>query len=203
DSWRVKPNLTVSYGLRHSFFRQPTDALGLLENFDPSRWDPAKAPCITSTGAPDVTKSPAGVLTSACNPNFDPLNGYIFVHPPAGVNGHKSPYGDKVGKEFNLAIAPRLGIAWDPWGDGKTSVRAGFGLFFDSGLIYGNAENDIFTGIGFQNPLSFSNVTFANPTGGAPVPATGIPGAATALQSRIDPNYVSPYSQQWSLDIQR
>ena len=203
DSWRVKPNLTVSYGLRHSFFRQPTDALGLLENFDPSRWDPAKAPCITSTGAPDVTKSPTGVLTSACNPNFDPLNGYIFAHPPAGFESHKSQFGDKIAPEFNRAIAPRLGVAWDPWSNGKTSIRAGLGVFFDSGTIFGNAENNVFNGIGFQNAVSFPNVTFQNPTGGAPIPSTGIGSGASRAQSRIDINYQAPYTQQWSLDVQR
>jgi hypothetical protein len=203
DSWRVRPNLTVSYGFRHSFFRQPTDANGFLMNFDPKFYDPAKAPCILSTGATDVTKSPAGVLSSACNPNFDPLNGYIYSKPPVGFESHKSPYGDKVSQDNNMAIAPRIGIAWDPWGDGKTSIRTGFGLFYDSGLIYGNAENNIFQGIGIQNALTFTNVTTADPTGGAPIPSTGIPGSASRLQSRIDPNYKVPYTQQWSLDIQR
>lgn len=201
DSWRVRPNLTISYGFRHSFFRQPTDGLGLLENFDPRAYDPAKAPCILASGATDVTKSPTGQLVSACNPNFDPLNGYVFANPPTG--GTKSPYGNKVARENNMAIAPRIGIAWDPTGSGKTSIRAGFGLFYDSGIIFGNAENDVFNGIGFQNPLTFTNVTYENPTGGAPVPSTGIPGAATQLQSRVDPNYNPPYTQQWSLDIQR
>lgn len=204
DSWRAKPNLTVSYGFRHSLFRQPTDGLGMLENFDPRFYDPAKAPCILANGATDVKKSSTGVLTSTCNPNFDPLNGYIFAKPPAGaMPGHQSPYGSKVARENNTAIAPRIGIAWDPWKDGKTSIRAGFGLFYDSGVIFGNAENDVFNGIGFQNPLTFTNVTFADPTGGAPIPATGIPGAATRPQSRVDPNYTPPYTQQWSLDIQR
>jgi hypothetical protein len=204
DAWRMKKNLTISYGFRHSLFRQPTDALGLLGNFDPSTYDPKKAPCITATGANDVTKNNAtGVFTSACNPNYDPLNGYVFAHPPTGVVGHQSPYGEKLGNEYNLAIAPRVGIAWDPWGDGKTSVRTGFGMFYDSATIYGNAENDIFLGSGFQNALSFSNVTTANVTGGAAVPANGIPQAITQAQSRIDPNYHPSYTQQWSLDIQR
>jgi hypothetical protein len=202
DSWRVKPNLTITYGMRHSIFREPYDGKGMLENFDPRFYDPSKAPCILSSGATDVTKSPTGTITSACNPNFNPLNGYIFAHPPAG--GTQSPYGDKVSAENYGTFAPRFGFAWDPFKNGKTSIRGGFGLFFDSGMTFGNAENDIFTGIGFQNQLDFStNVTFANPTGGAPVPSTGIAGAATALQSRIDPSGTHPYTQQWSLDVQR
>ena len=87
DAWRIKPNLTISYGFRHSFFRQPFSGNGILENFDPATYDPAKAPCIKSSGAIDVSKSPKGTLASACNPNYDPLNGYVFVagQAPAGV----------------------------------------------------------------------------------------------------------------------
>jgi hypothetical protein len=203
DAWRVKSNLTISYGFRHSLFRQPTDALGLLENFDPASYDPAKAPCIDSSGASDASRNASGQVVSTCNPNYDPLNGYIFAKPPAGFESHKSRFGSKVAPENNLAIAPRIGIAWDPRGDGKMSIRTGYGVFFDSGAIFGNAENNVFNGIGFQNNISFTNVTIQNLTGGRVVPPTGLSGSVTRPQSRIDINYKPPYTQQWSLDLQR
>ena len=50
------------------------------------------------------------------------------------------PGASRVPKEPNLSFAPQLGIAWDPFKDGKTSIRAGGGLFYDNFLV----ENLIF-----------------------------------------------------------
>jgi len=99
----------------------------------------------------------------------------------------------------NLNFAPRVGVAWDPFGDGKTSVRAGFGVFFDSLWtdFYANAAN--------RNPPFYtlggnkSGVTPAFPN------AAAIVGPGFAL-GRLDglvypPN--NPYSLQYNLSIQR
>ena len=206
DTWRIRKNVTVTYGIRHSFFRQPTDASGAngtsrLVNFDPALYDPAKAPCITASGAMDVSLVNGVPSSSACNPSYNALNGLIFANPPTfnGFVGTKSPFGSKVGKEFNRAVAPRLGIAWDPKGDGRTSVRAGYGMYFDNGLEFGNPELNVGLSQGFLTNLNINRSTFSNPTGATTTVAATTP---FTIQSRMPVDYKSPYSQQWSLDVQ-
>jgi hypothetical protein len=177
DIFRIRPNLTLSYGLRWSIFRQPTDGNGHATTFDASTFDPSAAPEI------DIN---TGDLIAGTETPY--LNGIII----GGVN---SPYGDAVAQQNNRCFAPRVGFAWDPFSTGKTSVRGGYGIFYESVRTAIREQ-------GFNPPFSeFRSYLLPNmthPTGGIELPnltPQGIGGP--------DPNWRAPYIQQWSLDVQR
>ncbi len=181
DSWKVHPNLSLDFGLRHSLFRQPHDNNKLLTTFDPSEYDPASAPVVSAT---------TGLITSAAG-TFDPLNGIII----AGAAGAK--YGTKAAREDNLNFAPRLGFAWDPFGKGKTAVRGGYGISYDSGLV-GILEQNIFINPPFTQSVSISSTRFENPAVASPT----LSASPTVLRA-TSPDMKIPYSQSWSLDWQQ
>jgi len=197
DNWKVTPRLTLNMGIRYSYFAQPTDSNGLLSNFLPSTYVAANAPTISSTGnvcTVTCVVSP-GLGSGQPNPSYDPLNGMAYVNAAVG---HASPYGNKVGQADTKNFGPRAGLAFDVFGDGKTSFRMGYGLAFDA-TLFGNYEINAFN----NPPLSQASYTYTsldNPASGSGVAAavTGLP----AIYSESE-HFHSPYAQQYSVDIQQ
>jgi outer membrane receptor protein involved in Fe transport len=178
DDWRVRTNLTLNIGVRYSNFRQPIDGNHQLTNFDPATYNPAQAAQLTAAG-----------LLAPGTPN-PYLNGIIIA-------GQNSPFGSKVSSQDNGNFAPRFGFAWDPFKTGKTAVRGGYGIFYDS-TLYGIFEQNIFANPPFVNSATILNTTLDNPAGGT----------ATVNNSPKNPwstpvKFQTPYNQQWNLEVQR
>jgi hypothetical protein len=152
----------------------------MLTTFDPKLYDPAKAPVVSPT---------TGLITSCVSP-CDPLNGL-------SINGQTSPHGNKVAGDANMSFAPRIGFAWDPWGNGKTAIRGGYGIAYDSTLV-GILEQDIFANPPFLQSVTISNTRLENATAAAPsISANPITLRGSPYQSAI------PYVQSYSLDVQQ
>ena len=180
DDFKVTPRLTIFMGVRWSFFGQPSDSHGILDNFDPGLYVAANAPKIDSTTGNIIPGT-------GTNPS---TNGII-------VGGKTSPFGDKIAPNKYDNFAPRISLAWDPTGSGKTAIRAGYGVFYDS-TLFGGYEQNTFANPPFVQSVSISNASFSNVAGGT----VGVSAAPLVLHATQLPANV-PYSQQWSFDIQR
>ncbi len=136
--------------------------------------------------APQINQA-TGLLVSGTG---TALNGVI-------IGGSNSRFGDAVAPHDTLDFAPRVGIAWDPFKTGRTSIRAGFGVFFDAPAV-NSLEQFQFSNPPFVQNITISGTTLSNPGSVAPNLSLFPPflgGPAT--------NWRQPYTEQWSLDIQR
>jgi hypothetical protein len=218
DEWRVTPRLTLSLGVRYSIFRQPYDANGYLTTFDPRYFNPAIA-FTMDTAAGSAGNRILPVLPPGSNYCLNPanaaqcLNGIIpttsaikkcaalFATGQTSTacwpDGTKAPFGNKVANEDMGDVAPRIAFAWDPWGDGKTSVRAGAGFFYDTPLV-GIIEQNVFANPPFSYTPSISNTNFDNP--GTGVVSTSA--APISLSGRMQGPWRSPRTYQYNLSVQ-
>jgi hypothetical protein len=184
DSIKVRPNFTLNLGLRYSLFTAEYDSNGVLANFSNNLYSSANAP----TFNPDGSLSPT---------NYNFLNGiYVASNAviPSDLQGQvtKSPYGEKIYDPSKANFAPRLGFAWDLGGQHKTSVRGGYGIYYDRWAPYvlwmKNTPPFNYTSNIYYTPVS-------DPGGGtSAIYPLGI--------STIDPKFRVPYSQQWTLGVQ-
>ena len=171
DDWRARPNLTFNVGLRYEATTKPTDA-NTVPGYTVNGYSVASAGFQEIISLSNCASSP-----TACGP--------VGVNSPLLQN--------PTTKDFE----PRLGVEWDPFKDGKTSVRAGFGMF------------DV-----LPLPYEFGLNTAAT----APFQIIGADAGAT-LGSGIDPNVnfneqkirnrfidaypKRPYVMNWNANVQR
>ncbi|MDP9052330.1 MAG: TonB-dependent receptor [Acidobacteriota bacterium] len=194
DDWRILPRLTLNLGVRYDWQQAPTDPQTMQTNFTPGAQSHAFG-TVNIVGKTGPQLAPVGLLFPG--------------DPGVPVGGVFTPKNH---------VSPRLGFAYDPFGNGKTVFHGGAGLFF--GGISGNewefpsnfapyaVRNSYTKVVSLTHPYTGDPTEF--PTGTNPYPgltfnranntATFLPlNAITAF----DPNYRWPYSIQVNFGFQQ
>jgi hypothetical protein len=182
DTWRITPRLTLNYGLRWEPYFGTVIQHGWVSHFDMDAF-------VKNQRSTVYPNAPAGTFFPG-DPSFDT---------------GKRPMKPKLNN-----WAPRLGLVWDPRGNGRMTVRASWGMFYDlpSTLFYYGYSNE---------PPWGQAVTINNPVGGFEDPWQGYPGG-NRFPVTFDKNasfptggayvtvplkYNPPYLNQWNLTVEK
>jgi Carboxypeptidase regulatory-like domain len=190
DNWHITPRLTLNLGVRYDALPHVYEKNNLVSNFVPSAFNYASA---------QVPNASTGDLNPG-GPGFSTVNGVTFYSNGiqlAGVGG--SPRG--VVKNDYATVQPRIGLAYDLFGTGKTILRAGSGLFYEriqGNDIYGAAINQPFAYKPSANSIYFSSPTTSAITGQASSSPV-VPASITNLAY----GYSNPATAQFSLGVQQ
>jgi hypothetical protein len=181
DSWKATPRLTINYGLRWEPFFAFKNKHGWFDHFDMDLFN-------QNVHSTVYANAPAGL---------------IFPGDPQWTWGQKSIAYNR----YNI-FTPRLGLAWDPKGDGKMSIRASAGIFTDRGALYSMSA------MAQDSPYG-SVITIPNPRmedpwgtypGGNPLPIVlnkNVTFPTFASYVTYDPHWHPTTVNQFSLSVQR
>ena len=213
DDWKVTRRLTVNAGVRFQYITPTWGSGQHLTNFSTALYQQQSStinplirpacpgggagPCKnTRVGYNPVTNTYVGAgLIGAYAPKLDgTFSGVIYPGSelfPAGVSAVSQP---------SIGYGPRIGFAYDVFGNGKTAVRGGFGMFYDR-----NVGDDIFMQL-LQQPPNLFTYTAADTTvdqlQSLCCSISNLYLAPVSLQASQQ-SYKMPQNYQYSLGVQR
>jgi Carboxypeptidase regulatory-like domain len=207
DQWQVNDRLTVNYGLRWELMPPFVDKNGIQANFDPKYSGTGAngqgAIVVNDILLNGLKPAPAFLASfNACglagvNPNYNaatctPVVSNSQDNLPAGLR-----------QTYLRNFDPRVSVAYRPFSDTKTVIRAGFGIFTVTAL--GQLQNN-----NESNPQAVVN-TWANNNGGVPAftfphvtpPGAGLQFGGGELEQATNPRYRDAQTAQWNFTVER
>jgi hypothetical protein len=186
DNWHVSSRLTLNLGLRYDAMPHAYERYNQFANFVAADYNYSLGNPVTAAG----TLSPSS-LTSFGGQSF-----YLNGIREAGANGF--PVG--VVKNNYNTLEPRVGFAYNLFGDEKTVIRGGLGLFYER--VQGNDVYNAALNPPFAYIPSATNILFSDPNTSA---LTGLTTAQTfpSALTNLEYNYRNPGTAQFSFGLQR
>jgi hypothetical protein len=203
DEFQMNSRLTVSYGLRWQVLPGFQEDGGNLANFDQRN----NSIVVPDALAGYLASQNIGASNTAFQQSFNACNLNVSTLPCTKyVTASQDGLPQSLRNTYKGNFQPRISVAYRPFNDTRTVVRAGFGIYTMTNL----------------GPLSFNNSgnptsslhSYANTnTAGANTPLIQFPDTAPpsvgaqigggSLDQGVDPNYRDPQSNQWNVTIER
>ena len=213
DEWQVSPRLTVNFGLRWELLPPFDESQGDLGSFDPA---------INSVLVPDKFLQ-AGSTTMASNAAYQTVyNGFQESFNACSLGNRALPCSNVATASeahvtqglrqlYELDLDPRVSLAWRPFGNDGTVVRAGFGIFTQTTLgpmSFNNAGNPTSNLLTNVNAVSGANggLAVVQPAFRFPQTApssTSVTLGGGSLEQANDPHFRDPQAAQWNLTVER
>jgi hypothetical protein len=197
DTWRASRRLTLDYGVRFLWFK-PWETSLPAATFVPERYDPARAPRLYQPARINNQNVAFDPVTGTVLPNVfvgsfvpgtgDPYNGMVRNDDPSYPRGFRDNQG--------VHLEPRLGVAYDLTGDGKTALHASVGLYHNSFITARSMDQAANNPPAVNTPTIFYS-SFDSFLGGAA--SSSRPSTVNALERDAK----TPSSYNWQLGIQR
>jgi hypothetical protein len=202
DEYQLSSRITLSYGLRWQVLPSFQEDGGNLANFDQrtnSIVVPNNLPAYLAKENIQGSNLAFQQSFNACNLGYKalPCTNYVTAsqdHLPQGLRNLY--YGD---------YQPRVGIAYRPFNDTSTVIRAGFGLYTMTNLgplSFNNSGNPTSSLHTYSNGLTATGTPLIRFPNTAPA-SVGVTYGGGSLDQGVTPNYRDPQSAQWNFTIER